>query len=122
MACRDKQRTEDAIADIKAICKGLNGLGILKFIHLDLNALNSVRNCATKVIESETKLDILVNNAGQAGQKGVTVDGFDKNYGINYLGHFLLTMLLLPVLMKSRAARIVNVSSVLHYSKSIIIN
>jgi NAD(P)-dependent dehydrogenase (short-subunit alcohol dehydrogenase family) len=59
--------------------------------------------------------DVLINNAGAAGQRGLTADGFELQFGTNHVGHFLFTMLLLPLLRAGKAARIVNVSSKAHY-------
>ena len=69
---------------------------------LDLSSLASVRRCAKEIIESEEKIDILINNAGIMNcPKMKTVDGFEMQFGTNHLGHFLLTELLLPAIMRS---------------------
>ena len=60
---------------------------------------------------------MLVNNAGVGGQRGLTADGFEQHFGVNHLGHFALTQLLLDRLVASGpGARVVNVSSEAHYS------
>lgn len=83
-------------------------------IPCDLSALASVRDAAAELLARDEPLDVLVNNAGVAGQRGTTRDGFELHFGVNHLGHFLLTELLLPRLRASRA-RIVHVASGNHY-------
>ena len=86
------------------------------FMELDLASLASVRHFAQSFIQKEARLDILINNAGVALTRGArTRDGFEVHIGVNHLGHFLLTNLLLD-LMKSTpgCSRIVNVSSSLY--------
>ena len=81
-------------------------------VPLDLADLESVRRCADTVIAGEP-VDVLINNAGVAGQRGQTKQGFELAFGINHLGHFLLTTLLLDHLRAP--ARVVNVSSDSHF-------
>lgn len=82
---------------------------------LDLGDLASVRDFANSVLEARPKLDILVNNAGiMAPPLGYTRSGHELQFGINYLGHFLLATLMLPALAKAAAARVVSVSSIGH--------
>ncbi|XP_047516046.1 retinol dehydrogenase 13-like [Pieris napi] len=89
------------------------------FKHLDLSSLTSVREFAMEIKKTENRLDILVNNAG-VGIPGdfLTKDGLNFIMQVNYYGHFLLTLLLLPLLKKtgtkSDPARIVNMSSLSH--------
>jgi NAD(P)-dependent dehydrogenase (short-subunit alcohol dehydrogenase family) len=75
-----------------------------------------VRRLADAVRQESDRLDILINNAGigsggSAGRREVSQDGYELRFAVNYLAGFLLTRLLLPLLMASRPARIVNVSS-----------
>jgi len=91
-----------------------------QFLSLDLASLASVRACAEQVQEKYGRLDVLINNAGVAGKRGLTADGFELLFGVNHLGHFLLTELLTPRLSESargqvRPGRVVNVSSIAHY-------
>lgn len=87
---------------------------------LDIGSMKSVRQFADAVKRKFTKIDILINNAGiMAAPFALTVDNFESQLAINYLGHFLLTHLLLPELKAAgsatgAAARIVNVSSCVH--------
>jgi NAD(P)-dependent dehydrogenase (short-subunit alcohol dehydrogenase family) len=74
-----------------------------------------VRDAVLRVTESCERVDLLINNAGVAGSRGLTKDGFELTFGVNHLGHFLLTLSLLPQLRASGTARIVNLSSRAHY-------
>lgn len=84
-------------------------------MQLDLSDLNSVRSFVEAFKAKHDRLDVLVNNAGvyEVSYKQ-TKDGYESNFGINHLGHFLLTNLLLPTLLASPQARVVNVSSRAH--------
>jgi light-dependent protochlorophyllide reductase len=109
MACRRTQAGEEAR-------QGLGELrGSVDVIELDLGSLVSVRRFAAEFKEKHDRLDGLVNNAGIMGvpfQK--TKDGFESQFGVNHLGHFLLTELLLDQLKESAPSRIVILSSVAH--------
>lgn len=87
-------------------------------IALDLGSFQSVRDFASKFLSKFTQpLDFLINDAGISGMSGsdyVTADGFEAVFQINYLGHFLLTELLLSSLRNSGSARIINVASSAH--------
>ncbi|KOU60213.1 short-chain dehydrogenase [Streptomyces sp. MMG1533] len=83
------------------------------FARLDLGDLASVRRFAAGF--SYDRLDLLVNNAGvMALPYGTTADGFETQFGVNHLGHFALTGLLLPTLLATPGARVVTVSSTMH--------
>lgn len=86
------------------------------FLQLDLGDFDSVRQCAKEFLSRDEPLHALINNAGVAGQRGITDSGFELTFGTNHMGHFLLTNLLLDKLKASAPSRIVNVSSVAHYS------
>ena len=86
------------------------------YLHLDLGDLESVRQCGKDFLARDEPLHGLINNAGVAGQRGITTSGFELAFGTNHVGHFLLTNLLLDKLKESAPSRIVNVSSVGHYS------
>ena len=89
--------------------------GSVEVLELNLNSLASVRQFVAMVKEKHDQLHGLVNNAGVMNTpKGTTEDGFETQFGINHLGHFLLTEMLLDVLKKSAPARIVCVSSLAH--------
>ncbi|KAL0276396.1 UNVERIFIED_CONTAM: hypothetical protein PYX00_003984 [Menopon gallinae] len=115
MACRSKERAEKAMNDILEELKEEKNIGVLIFKKLELSSLDSVRNCAREILDEEPRIDILVNNAGiMMCPFEKTEDGVEKQFGTNHLGHFLFTLLLLPRIIKSAPARIVNVSSVAH--------
>jgi len=75
---------------------------------LDLASLESVRKCAASILEKYPHIDILINNAGVSvpPSKGLkTVEGYEINFGVNHLGHFLLTNLLLDRIKESSPSR-----------------
>ncbi|XP_066504469.1 retinol dehydrogenase 13 isoform X2 [Hoplias malabaricus] len=111
LACRDLDKAHAAAEEIRK--KSGNGNVTVK--KLDLASLRSVRNFAREIQEKEDRLDILINNAGiMMCPKWKTEDGFEMQFGVNHLGHFLLTNLLLDQLKRSTPSRIVNVSSRAH--------
>jgi retinol dehydrogenase-12 len=121
IACRSPELGEAAVARIKAeagVAGAASGAGgdPVRLLPLDLASLASVRGCAAAFLALGEPLHVLVNNAGVGGQRGLTEDGFEMHFGVNHLGHFALTMLLLDRLKASGPARIVNVSSEAHYS------
>jgi NAD(P)-dependent dehydrogenase (short-subunit alcohol dehydrogenase family) len=86
-------------------------------MRLDLASLDDVRRFAADYLASGLPLHALINNAGAIGLgKDIqfTSDGFELEFGINHLGHFLLTDLLLPVLKASAPSRVITVSSIRH--------
>lgn len=82
---------------------------------LDLSSLNSIRVFAESFIRDYKRLDILINNAGiMMCPYSKTTDGFEIQMGTNHFGHFALTGLLMPLIMKTEESRIVSVSSMAH--------
>jgi len=112
VASRSRDKGEAAVAAIKAA----TGSDSVFFLALDLADLESVRSCAEGFLARGEPLHVLVNNAGVAGARGLTKQGFELMFGVNHLGHFLLTQLLLGRLVDSAPARVVTVSSDSHYS------
>jgi NAD(P)-dependent dehydrogenase (short-subunit alcohol dehydrogenase family) len=110
VACRSPERA----AAVLEAAAALPGPGSATLLELDLAELASVRRAAAEFLQSGEQLQVLVNNAGVAGQRGQTADGFELTFGVNHLGHFLLTTLLLDRLRSSAPARVVTVSSVGH--------
>ncbi len=114
LACRSKDRTEPVVANIRSG----TGNAEVHFLDLDLSSFESVRAAAKMFLALERPIDLLINNAGLAGAKGLTTDGFELAFGVNHLGHFLFTDLLVDRIVDG--GRIVNVSSRAHYkAKSI---
>uniref|UniRef100_A0A3Q3I9T4 Dehydrogenase/reductase (SDR family) member 13a, duplicate 3 n=1 Tax=Monopterus albus TaxID=43700 RepID=A0A3Q3I9T4_MONAL len=109
LACRNKEKAEAAAFDIRRE----SGNNQVVFMHLDLASLKSVRSFAETFLKTEPRLDILINNAGVMGP-GCTEDGFDMAFGVNHLGHFLLTTLLRERLQQCGPSRVVTVAALLH--------
>ncbi|MFD0314874.1 oxidoreductase [Streptomyces flavalbus] len=109
LACRSEVRGRAAERRIASEVGGAD----VEFVRLDLGDLGSVREFAAAY--RHERLDLLVNNAGvMALPYGTTVDGFETQFGVNHLGHFALTGLLLPALLATPDARVVTVSSMMH--------
>ncbi|MFF6999174.1 oxidoreductase [Streptomyces sp. NPDC008313] len=109
LACRSEARGTEAGDRLVAEVPGAD----IEFAQLDLGDLGSVRRFADAY--RHERLDLLVNNAGvMALPFGRTADGFERQFGVNHLGHFALTGLLLPVLLRTPGARVVTVSSFMH--------
>ena len=113
LACRDGDKAKDAAREITAE----TGSDKVVVRILDLGSFESVRAFAKLINETEERLDILVNNAGLSGTYILTKDGYESIFQVNYLSHFLLTLLLIEKLKKSAPSRIVNVSSLGHEAK-----
>lgn len=109
MAARNLAKAEAARASIVADV----GDASLEVRELDLASLDSVHAAADAILDAHPQIDLLVNNAGiMAVPEGRTDDGFERQLGVNHLGHFVLTCRLLPALLdSSHAARIVTVTS-----------
>lgn len=109
MACRSLSKANEAKANIqKEIPKA-----DLVVLELDLSDLASIHKCVETFKKSYDKLDVLINNAGvMATPYSKTKQGFEMQIGTNYLGHFALSGLLLPLLYKVQGSRIVTLSSV----------
>ncbi|WP_026257519.1 oxidoreductase [Actinopolymorpha alba] len=111
MACRDLRRGEAALSRIKKEV----GRPAVELRRLDLADLTSVRAFSVEMRTAHPQIHLLVNNAGvMAIPRGETADGFELQLGINHLGHFALTGLLLPCLAATPDPRVVTVSSQLH--------
>ncbi|XP_017132878.1 retinol dehydrogenase 13-like [Drosophila elegans] len=111
MACRDMNRCETARQDIIRETNNPNIFGR----QLDLSSQESIRKFAAEFKQEQDKLHVLVNNAGvMRGPKMLTKDGVEMQLGVNHIGHFLLTNLLLDVLKKSAPSRVVVLSSIAH--------
>ncbi|CAI9620445.1 unnamed protein product [Staurois parvus] len=109
LACRNQETAEAAAYDIRR----LSGNNEVLFMKLDLASMASIRSFCITFLQSEPRLDILINNAGLSA-KGKTLDGFNMVFGVNHLGHFLLTYLLLDRLKQCTPSRIVVLASNAH--------
>ena len=107
IACRSEQKAQQAINYIIA----QTNQGKVEFLPLDLASLDSIRFCVNLFLERQLPLNILINNAGIFNQSGTTQEGFELIWGTNYLGHFLLTYLLLDKLKASAASQILFIAS-----------
>jgi retinol dehydrogenase 14 len=116
IACRDLEKGRAALEQVAA----KTGSKDLHVLPLDLASLGSVRAFAAAFTAKFTRLDVLVANAGvMTAKRQLTADGLEMDFGVNHVGHFLLTDLLLPLLRTSAPSRIVVVSSNLHGSGKI---
>lgn len=108
MACRSRERGEQALAEARAA----GGSGCIELMLCDLASLDSIRGFAESFAHRYPVLDVLINNAGVVMLKRkLTKDGFEMDLGVNHLGHFLLTCLLLDRLKASEQGRVVTVAS-----------
>lgn len=109
LACRSRPRGERALARLLAEVPEADA----ELRQLDLADLGSVRAFASAL--PDAPLHLLVNNAGlMAVPYALTADGFEMQFGVNHLGHFALTALLMDRLLAAESARVVNVSSMVH--------
>lgn len=108
---RGQSRAEQAARDLQHEAH-VSGTDKIIGYHLDLSNLSAVKTFADEVLKREERVTVLLNNAGTANlSHSLTPDGLELTFGTNHLGHFYLTQLLLPLLIRSQA-RIVNVSSI----------
>ncbi|MDE1155852.1 MAG: oxidoreductase [Acidobacteriaceae bacterium] len=115
LGVRSVAKGDEAVARIRAAVPAAS----VEVVSLDVASLSSIRSFVENYASRGVALDILVNNAGvmALASRELTVDGFEKQFGTNHLGHFALTGLLLPQLLASRAAeapRVVTVASLAH--------
>lgn len=113
MACRDMKKAKETIQEIRSSVK----TGELIPMQLDLASLESIKKFSDEVKRDFPEIHVLINNAGVATPASLqqkTKDGFELNFGVNHLGHFYLTNLLLDKLKSSAPSRIIVVASTLH--------
>ncbi|XP_042529323.1 dehydrogenase/reductase SDR family member on chromosome X-like [Dipodomys spectabilis] len=116
LAGNNTSRAEAAVRDVREY----SGNDQVEFMYLDLGSQHSVREFVREFKAKQIPLHVLVNNAGvMMVPRRLTPDGLEEHFAVNYLGHFLLTMLLLDLLRASgtpgRTARVVNVTSATHH-------
>src|ERR1700748_3485795 len=96
MAVRNQEKAAAAIDDIRAGVPAAS----LELVALDLSAQESVRTAAEQITAAHKSIDLLINNAGVMGiSEAKTADGFEMQFGVDHLGHWSLTALLLPALL-----------------------
>jgi NAD(P)-dependent dehydrogenase (short-subunit alcohol dehydrogenase family) len=116
MACRSLNKANAAKDSIKAEVPNAD----VEVMEIDLSSLNSVRNFAKAFQSKYDRLDVLINNAGvMMPPYTKTEDGFELQFEANFLGHFLLTGLLMDTILKTPNSRVVNLSSIAHKSGKI---
>jgi NAD(P)-dependent dehydrogenase (short-subunit alcohol dehydrogenase family) len=105
---RSKERCEAVLEEARRE----TGAEESRYYFADLSSLEAVRGLAEQILSEHDSLNVLVNNAGVvARERTETEDGYELTFAVNYLAHFLLTNLLLPLLRDSAPARVVNVAS-----------
>jgi NAD(P)-dependent dehydrogenase (short-subunit alcohol dehydrogenase family) len=113
MAARSQERGEAAISEIVAA----SGNQATALMVCDLSSMASIRRFADEFWGTYDRLHVLINNAGAVfSRRQTSVDGFELTFAVNYLGPFLLTHALLPVLKASAPSRVINVGSGVHTS------
>ncbi len=116
MVCRNEKRGQEALSEVV----NQSGNHNVELMLCDLSSMASIQAFYQTFIEKHDSLNILINNAGVASSKRhETVDGFEMQFAVNYLGMYALTGLLLPQLKKGAPARIINVSSMAYKSGKI---
>lgn len=108
LACRSEAKTLPVLEEIRAAG------GEAEYLALDLADLDHVAAAAKQLLARNEPIELLVNNAGVAGSRGITAQGFELTFGVNHLGTYLFTRLLVPKLRESEA-RVVTVASKAHY-------
>lgn len=112
MAARNQEKAQAAREEILAGAPAAS----LEVVALDLGAQASVREAAERILGAHERIDLLVNNAGVMGiPERATVDGYEMQFGVDHLGHWSLTALLLGALLQAPAARVVTVTSTAHH-------
>ncbi|MFW2174929.1 SDR family oxidoreductase [Acinetobacter guillouiae] len=110
IACRNPEKAKTAQQHLESF-----GTGQVDVIRLDLNSLEQINQAANEIIAKYEKIDVLVNNAGMmTPDLEATADGFEKQFGVNYLGPFLWTLKLLPLVQKAQQGRVIHLASMMH--------
>ena len=108
MACRSEEKTLEAIKSFDPQLKAQ-----VEYVHCDLSSFDSIRECATYVLNKEKQLNVLMLNAGlMATPPSETKEGYEMQIGVNVLGHALLADLLVPLIKTTPDARVISLSSV----------
>lgn len=112
LAARNPTKTAAAVEAIRAVAPDAS----LDVVALDLSSQASVKEAASQILGSHETIDLLINNAGVMGiPEARTVDGYEMQFGVDHLGHWTLTALLLPALLGTPGSRVVTVTSTAHH-------
>jgi NAD(P)-dependent dehydrogenase (short-subunit alcohol dehydrogenase family) len=112
MAVRNQEKAEAAVEEIRARVPEAS----LELVALDLSSQASAKEAAQQIRAAHDTLDLLINNAGvMAIAETKTVDGYEMQFGVDHLGHWTLTALLLPALLRTPGSRVVTVTSTAHH-------
>jgi len=113
IGCRNAAKADAAVEEIRRRVPE----ALIDQVPLDLASFESIRTAAASIVEATEVVDVLINNAGLIlSRRAETSEGFETQFGVNHLGHFLLTMLLEDRLKAAAEPRIVNVASLAHWS------
>ncbi|MDF2613520.1 MAG: short-chain dehydrogenase [Clostridia bacterium] len=120
LAGRNEKKGAESINNIRKIVPSAN----ISFESIDLADLASIEAFGNRIKNQRQSLDLLINNAGvmTPPERKVTKDGFELQFGTNYLGHFALTAHLMPLLRKGNKPRVVTVSSIANRERKAKIN
>ena len=120
LAARNEDKGKAALARIRSAYPAAK----VDFEKLDLASLASVRAFTERIAAQRPAVDLLINNAAVMAlpTRQTTADGFEMQFGTNYLGHFALTLQLLPALRRGQSPRVVNLSSLAHRRSTINFN
>ena len=112
LAARNEEKGMEAVAEIQKLLPNVH----VELLHLDLASQRSIKAAAIEVGKKISQLDFLINNAGIMAMPELnTEDGFESQFGVNHLGHWSLTGLLMDNLMAAEQARVVTVTSTAHH-------
>ncbi len=117
MAARNQEKAATARSEILAAHPNAS----LEIVELDLGSFDSVKAAAENIAANHPEIDILINNAGlMAMPERRTVDGYEMQFGVNHLGHWLFTAGLLEPILAADAARVVTVTSTAHLTGRVV--
>jgi len=112
LASRNEEKGKAAVAEIQKLVPNAQ----VELLRLDLASQRSIKSAATEVGNKFSQIDFLINNAGiMAMPEMKTEDGFESQFGVNHLGHWSLTGLLMDNLLAAEKARVVTVTSTAHH-------
>lgn len=112
LAARNEEKGKVAVTEVQKLVPNAR----VELLRLDLASQRSIRTAAAEVGKKFSQLDVLINNAGiMAMPETLTEDGYESQFGVNHLGHWSLTALLMDSLRAADAARVVTVTSTAHH-------